>query len=170
MGYGFSTFENQLQTANALPGGAVFYVQPTPQLSFIIGYETTFFPYIFEFGDGEKITLEKKTSQTILKFNFQYNFADDELIPYIQFGVGRYTGRFKYHPISVGVKQEADYEPAIGYNIGIGVEYPVYPQVDFTLNGTYHLVQRRLEQSGARTNGYNNIVFYAGLVYRLGKK
>ena len=178
-GYGFSQFDD-LEFAGGT-AGQTGYVPAGVNIEyggnmFAVGIEATysFMPFIFDleaesYGKVGETEITQLSAGGFVKVRFRNK---NEINPFVRAGLAYYGGisritftdEFK-QTINDTEDSEDDLVAAIGFNAGIGMDFPL-SQVSFIyFEGIYHFVQRKYDIPNAESFRANSFAFFLGFTH-----
>jgi hypothetical protein len=180
-GYGLSQFDDELFTEDVLDQTTYLPVGASVEYGlemFTFGIEANYsvLPFTFDMPVYElENAWELEITQLVIGGFVKVRFRDiSEINPYIRAGLGYYGGKGRnnysdeFKQLSTGLEDtESDFEPAIGFNGGIGMDFPVSNVSFLYLEGIYHFVQRKYDIPNAESFKANNFAFFLGFTYKL---
>jgi len=158
VGYGMSIFDGlmlelyDMSDGSYVPVGARFLYEVSPQFKIGSEFEFCASPFTVDNSDTDAfgdIVTEIDVSMTTI--NFMGQFYPVEGL-YIRAGVARYSGTGEMKVIDDGELEwtgKADFEPAFGFNGGIGYETQLSGNIFGGIEGVYHKVDLKIDESTA---------------------
>ena len=175
-GYGISQFDDgefegdQIDQTGYFPAGACVEFGMS-KFTFGIEGNYSILPFNFdlnvpEFGKAGEYEITQLVLGGFVKFRFR---DKKEINPYVRGGFAYYGGKgkitftdeFKQNFTDVE-DSELEFKAAIGFNAGIGMDFPVSPVSFIFIEADYHFVQRKADQQNAESFQANNFAFYLG--------
>jgi hypothetical protein len=143
---------------------------------FTFGFEANYsvLPFTFEinqeiFGKTGELEITQLVAGAFIKIRFRDR---KEINPYLRGGIAYYGGRGKtsftqeFKNFFPDVEDyEADLKPAVGFNGGIGMDFPITPSSFIYLEANYHFVQREEDVLNPESFQANNFAFLVGFTF-----
>ncbi len=151
-GYAHPAFEKHDAASGAIPIGIQVGTNFLPVIEVGGEFSMTVKPFVME---EEGATDDFEVTQTFVGVYGKYFLPMPAFTPYARAGVGYYLGGWEQG------NADGDFDGAIGFNVGAGVNTMMGIYGEFV----YHIVSRKGDWEGAKSYGYNNWGIHAG--YRI---